>query len=205
MATRPLLIILTRKFKMIKLLDLTNPRHQQIVAEEIARAKRIIKEAATDRFLQSAASNLYAQMRGKAASKDTLMNRLNSMPLANRLNKDELAKIVGYAMDEMGLTTESTPSKLDAVKIVRWIESNTSKLADYTYASGGATKNVNEIIKWLRSGRASQSYLKGLIDDMDLLVGVAIDDVDFHKDSETPGFGDISAKSNPRDMGYNLD
>ena len=144
-------------------------------------------------------------MRGKAASKDTLMNRLNSMPLANRLNKDELAKIVGYAMDEMGLTTESTPSKLDAVKIVRWIESNTSKLADYTYASGGATKNVNEIIKWLRSGRASQSYLKGLIDDMDLLVGVAIDDVDFHKDSETPGFGDISAKSNPRDMGYNLD
>jgi hypothetical protein len=40
---------------------------------------------------------------------------------------------------------------------------------------------------------------------MDLLAGVAIDDVDFYKDSETPGFGDIGAKTNPRDMGYNLD
>ena len=73
-----------------------------------------IKEAANDRFLQSAARNLAGQMRGKAASKDTLMNRLNSMPLANRLNKEELAKIVNYAMTEMGLTTESTSSKLDA-------------------------------------------------------------------------------------------
>jgi hypothetical protein len=189
---------------MIKLLDLTNPRHQQIVAEEIARAKRIIKEAASDRFLQSAARNLAGQMRGKAASKDTLMNRLNSMPLANRLNKEELATIVGYAMTEMGLTTESTPSKLDAVKIIRWIESNTSKLSDYTYASDGVTKNVNELIKWLRSGRASQSYLKGLIDDMDLLDGIAIDDADFQKDPET-SLGDLRPTINPRDLGYKLD
>ena len=189
---------------MIKLLDLTNPRHQQIVAEEIARAKRIIKEAATDKFLQSAARNLAGQMRGKAASEGTLMTSLLRMPLANRLTKDELAKIVGYAMTEMGLTTESTPSKLDAVKIVRWIESNTSKLADYTYTSGGVTKNVNELIKWLKYGRASQSYLKGLIDDMDLLAGVAIDDVDFQKDPETP-LGDLRPTINPRDLGYKLD
>jgi len=189
---------------MIKLLDLTNPRHQQIVAEEIARAKRIIKEAASDRFLQSAARNLAGQMRGKAASEGTLMTRLLRMPLANRLTKDELAKIVGYAMTEMGLTTKSTPSKLDAVKIVRWIESNTSKLADYTYTSGGVTKNVNELIKWLKYGRASQSYLKGLIDDMDLLDGIAIDDADFQKDPETP-LGDVRPTINPRDLGYKLD
>lgn len=190
---------------MIKLLDLTNARHQQIVAEEIARAKRIIKEAASDRFLQSAASNLAKQMQGKSASKDTLMNSLNSMPLAASLKQDELDKIVNYAMTGMGISAAPASNKLDAVKIVRWMKSNTSKLSGYSYASGGVTKTAVEIINWLSSSRASQSYLKGLIDDMDLLAGVAIDDADFKKDPETPGFGDISAKSNPRDMGYNLD
>lgn len=196
---------------MIKLLDLTNARHQQIVAEEIARAKRIIKEAASDRFLHSAASNLAKQMQGKSASKDTLMNRLNSMPLAASLKQDELDKIVNYAMtgmyDKYFSEKSAAPAsnKLDAVKIVRWMKPNTSKLSGYSYTAGGVTKTAVEIIDWLSSGRASQSYLKGLIDDMDLLAGVAIDDADFYKDSETSGFGDISAKSNPRDMGYNLD
>jgi len=67
----------------------------------------IVNEAATDRFLQSAARNLAKQMRGKSASRDTLMNRLNSMPLASRLKSDELDKIVDYAMQEMGLINES--------------------------------------------------------------------------------------------------
>jgi hypothetical protein len=67
----------------------------------------IVNEAATDRFLQSAARNLVKQMRGKSASRDTLMNRLNSMPLASRLKSDELDKIVDYAMQEMGLINES--------------------------------------------------------------------------------------------------
>lgn len=190
---------------MIKLLDLTNPKHQKIVAEEIARAKRILKEAASDRFLQSAARNLAAQMQGKAASETTLMNRLNRMPLANRLAKSDLDKIVGYAMKEMGLDVASAAGELDYAKIVKWIEGNQSMLSGYKYESGGVAKNVDEIIKWIRSGRASQSYLKGLIDDMDKLEGVAIDDAQFYKEAETPGFGNISAKTNPRDMGYSLD
>lgn len=63
----------------------------------------VVTEAATDRFLQSAARNLAKQMRGKSASRTTLMNRLNSMPLANMLKPDELEKIIDYAMQEMGL------------------------------------------------------------------------------------------------------
>jgi len=62
-----------------------------------------VNEAATDRFLKSAAYNLALQMRGKSASRTTLMNRLNSMPLANELKSDELDKIIDYAMEEMGL------------------------------------------------------------------------------------------------------
>lgn len=57
-----------------------------------------INESATDRFLQSAASNLVKQMKNKAISKDTLMNKLNSMPLAAKLKSDELDIIVNYAM-----------------------------------------------------------------------------------------------------------
>ena len=62
-----------------------------------------VNEAATDRFLKGAAYNLALQMRGKAASRTTLMNRLNRMPLANYLKRDELEKIVDYTMEEMGL------------------------------------------------------------------------------------------------------
>ena len=69
--------------------------------------KESINEATTDRFLQSAARNLAKQMRGKSASRDTLMNRLNSMPLASRLKSDELDKIINYTMQEMGLINEA--------------------------------------------------------------------------------------------------
>jgi hypothetical protein len=37
----------------MKIVDLTNPRHQQILAEEIHRAKRIISELADDRKLSA--------------------------------------------------------------------------------------------------------------------------------------------------------
>ena len=69
--------------------------------------KESVNEVATDRFLKSAARNLAGQMRGKSASRDTLMNRLNSMPLANRLKSDELDKIIDYTMQEMGLINEA--------------------------------------------------------------------------------------------------
>jgi len=74
--------------------------------DEIERRAAMIgleEGTATDRFLQSVASNLAKQMRGKAASRTTLKNRLNSMPLANRIAPDELEKIIDYTMQEMGL------------------------------------------------------------------------------------------------------
>tara|TARA_R110000751_G_scaffold11664_1_gene40735 strand:- start:584 stop:1477 length:894 start_codon:yes stop_codon:yes gene_type:complete len=89
---------------------------------KIKLTKESVNETATDRFLQSSARNLAKQMRGKSASRDTLMNRLNSMPLASRLKPDELEKIVDYAMQEMGLIDEGegesylTPKAFDKNK-----------------------------------------------------------------------------------------
>ena len=92
----------------------------------------VVNEAATDRFLQSAARNLAKQMRGKSASRTTLMNRLNSMPLANSLKPDELEKIIDYAMQEMGLNEEkdqtNDKSKIDG----EGIETGLKKKADET-------------------------------------------------------------------------
>jgi len=93
-----------------------------IVDKVLALVKESVNEEATDRFLQSAARNLAKQMRGKSASRDTLMNRLNSMPLASRLKSDELDKIVNYVMQEMGLIDEGegegylTPKAFDKNK-----------------------------------------------------------------------------------------
>ena len=71
-------------------------------------------------------------MRGKSASRTTLMNRLNSMPLANSLKPDELEKIIDYAMQEMGLNEEkdqtNDKSKIDG----EGIETGLKKKADET-------------------------------------------------------------------------
>ena len=89
-----------------------NAEDISVLKDKIKTFKGMLKqgnldEAATERFLQSSARNLAGQMRGKSASRDTLMNRLNSMPLANRLKSDELDKIIDYTMQEMGLINEA--------------------------------------------------------------------------------------------------
>ena len=89
-----------------------NAEDISVLKDKIKTFKGMLKqgnldEAATERFLKSAARNLAGQMRGKSASRDTLMNRLNSMPLANRLKSDELDKIIDYTMQEMGLINEA--------------------------------------------------------------------------------------------------
>lgn len=108
---------------MIKLLDLTNPRHQKLVAEEIARAKRIVRE-------QSMRAN------------DTNM--------------------------------------LVAFKILDWMQNNKKLVGNFVYTTSNGNQSYSQIMQVLDRGNPSQSYLKGLIDDMDKLEGVAIDDQDFY-------------------------
>jgi len=109
---------------MIKLLDLLNPRHQQIVAEEIARAKRIIREQ---------------------SMKTDVVNMLA------------------------------------AYKILDWMKNNEQLVAKFVYKTETGNQSYFQILNVLERGNPSQSYLKGLIDDMDKLEGVAIDDVDFYE------------------------
>jgi hypothetical protein len=85
-----------------------------------------VNEAANDRFLQSAARNLAKQMRGKSASRTTLKNRLNSMPLASRLKPDELEKIIDYTMEEMGLAESVNEGKFKKGQTVKYIVPGTS-------------------------------------------------------------------------------
>lgn len=106
-----------------------------------------VNEAASDRFLQSAARNLAKQMRGKSASRTTLMNRLNSMPLANRIKPDELDKIVDYAMQEMGLTEAEEGMDLQSL-ISDYIE-EVNRVADELrdleqYVAGGIDRYADE-------------------------------------------------------------
>jgi hypothetical protein len=108
---------------MIKLLDLTNPRHQKMVAEEIARAKRIIKEQSMD-------------------TADTNM--------------------------------------LVAFKILEWMRSNAKLVGNFVYKTSSGEQSYMQIMRVVDRGNPSQLYLKGLIDDMDKLEGVAIDDQDFY-------------------------
>jgi hypothetical protein len=120
----------------MKIFDFKNPRHIEILREELQRAKQI-------------------------------MSNSNSRSLT-----------------EMSSEFDATP-KLDPFIVANWMESNRDLLQGYTFSSGGASKQVLDIIEWLRRGSASQFYIQSLIDDMDKLDGVAIDDHEFYKKSET--------------------
>lgn len=108
---------------MINLLDLTNPRHQLIVVEEIARAKRIIKEQS----MRTGDTNMLA-----------------------------------------------------AFKILDWMQNNKKLVRNFVYTTPNGNQSYFQIIQVLDRGNPSQSYLKGLIDKLDTLEGVAIDDLDFY-------------------------
>lgn len=117
---------------MIKLLDLTNPRHRQIVAEEIARAKRIVREQS--------------------------------------MKTDNVNMLAAY-------------------KILDWMKDNKNLVGNFVYNTTNGNQSYFRIMQILDRGNPSQSYLKGLIDDMDKLEGVAIDDQDFYDDDskQIPG------------------
>jgi hypothetical protein len=108
---------------MINLLDLTNPRHQLIVVEEISRAKRIIKEQS----MRTGDTNMLA-----------------------------------------------------AFKILDWMQNNKKLVGNFVYTTSTGNQSYFQIMRVLDRGNPSQSYLKGLIDKLDTLEGVAIDDLDFY-------------------------
>jgi hypothetical protein len=93
-----------------------------------------------DRFLQSAGWNLAMQMRGKSASRTTLSNRLNRMPLANRLKPDELEKIIDYAMEEMGLNEAIDTNDPVLMKMRASMDARKKKKSDFGKEYGDAVK-----------------------------------------------------------------
>lgn len=113
-----------------------------------------VNESATDRFLQSAASNLVKQMKNKAISKDTLMNKLNSMPLAAKLKSDELDIIVNYAMsiiDEDLAITEAASVPSNVLEFAKrkgsYATALVKKAADWAEKAGKRITNGTAIGK----------------------------------------------------------
>jgi len=105
----------------MKIVDLTIPRHQEILIEEIKRAKLVLSE-------------------------------LTDKP------------------------------RLDSNKIASWLADNEELVGNFTHVG----QPYSKFIKFIESGRASQYYLKTLIDALDHIEGVAIDDADFYAGAQKP-------------------
>jgi hypothetical protein len=132
----------------MKFFNLTDPRHQQILVEEIIRARRIISEQSR-----------------------TVVDNTVAAPSST--------------------TTQKPAQRLAKWKIASWLEQNAEldALQSYKFNSNGIMQDYSVILNVLKSGNPSQSYLKSLIDDLDMLAGVAIDDRDFYDDNskQIPG------------------
>jgi hypothetical protein len=173
---------------------------------------------ATDRFLQSVASNLAQQMRGKAASRTTLKNRLNRTPLANRIDPDELEKIIDYTMQEMGLEEgidknisleegASTEEKRIAMSAIK-------RIAKYRGVSNDEAKNdlirAAKEIGDLKEGQLTESKeaglneLRGILDQAGSLGEEARNIIESYfprylRQAEAYGAFDFVESSNPYD------
>ena len=241
----------------MKFFNLTDPRHQQILVEEIIRARRIINEQSqrfssgnrgttaakfiepvdeamdindpvlmkmraakmkaanagddgNDKFFAKNA----ARLRKLKALKDKRAQIMRDMeqeaepeggPIADRygdmLNKLDQAIAMLQTPEEKDVdntvaapnstTTQKTVQRLAKWKIASWLEQNAEldALQSYKFNSNGIMQDYSAILNILKSGNPRQSYLKSLIDDLDMLAGVAIDDQDFYDDNskQIPG------------------
>jgi hypothetical protein len=80
------------------------------------------------------------------------------------------------------LSEISDMPKLDSNKIAKWLTDNEELIGSFTHNG----QPYSNFIKFIKSGRASQYYLKTLIDALDHVEGVAIDDADFYVGQQKP-------------------
>lgn len=150
----------------MKIFDFNNPNHIKILKEELNRAKRLLEYNESNEWkrltptlrklaLQSADDDMGSDFADEYAESDWMQ-----IPDAIT-NRIDLSKFI-------------LPKKVDTASLAQWIETNKDKIGTGALYTEVGSHSVNDVIKFLQSGRASQYYCAEVIAAI-LMRGVMID------------------------------
>lgn len=159
----------------MKIFDDTNPKHIQILKEEIQRAKRILREYNESEIWK----NLSADVRRAA-----LMSVDDDMgpDFADEYEDTDWMQLPDVITNRLDIKRFDIPDNIDPYALANFIQQNSSKLPSEPWyqASVGPKLRTDQIVKLLQSGLTSTKYLTKDIVAHLLAVSNTID-VDFNK------------------------
>ena len=169
----------------MKIFDINNPKHVQILKEELVRAKRILREYNESEIWK----NLSIAVRQAA-----LMSVDDDMgpDFADEYADTEWMQLPDVITNRLDLDKFNVPDNINPMALADFIQQNSSKLPkDAWYqASVGPKLRTDQIVKLLQSGLTSTNTLtKDIIAHM-LAIGNFIN-IDFDKLIDKPMSGSV--------------
>jgi hypothetical protein len=169
----------------MKIFDENNPKHIQILKEELKRAKRIIREYNESEIWKNLSSDI---------RKAALMSVDDDMgpDFADEYADTEWMQLPDVITNRLDLDKFNIPNNINPMALADFIQQNSSKLPkDAWYqASVGPKLRTDQIVKLLQSGLTSTNYLtKDIISHM--LATANFIDIDFNKLIDKPMSGSV--------------
>jgi hypothetical protein len=169
----------------MKIFDENNPKHIQILKEELKRAKRIIREYNESEIWKNLSSDV---------RKVALMSVDDDMgpDFADEYADTEWMQLPDVITNRLDLDKFNIPDNINPMALADFIQQNSSKLPkDAWYqASVGPKLRTDQIVKLLQSGLTSTNYLtKDIIAHM--LATANFIDIDFNKLIDKPMSGSV--------------
>jgi hypothetical protein len=169
----------------MKIFDENNPKHIQILKEELKRAKRIIREYNESEIWKNLSSDI---------RKAALMSVDDDMgpDFADEYADTEWMQLPDVITNRLDLDKFNIPDNINPMALADFIQQNSSKLPkDAWYqASVGPKLRTDQIVKLLQSGLTSTNYLtKDIIAHM--LATANFIDIDFNKLIDKPMSGSV--------------
>jgi hypothetical protein len=171
----------------MKIFDHTNPRHIQILKEELNRVKLLMEYNEAEEW-----KRLTPMMR-----KVALMSADKEMgeDFAYEYKDEEWLNIPDTITNRIDLSKFILPKQVDPYALAQWIETNESKLGTGVLYRGTATHNVDRVIEFLRRGNPSQYYCAEVIANI-LKRGIVIDFKELEKNTTPAPSTPTNYKSN---------
>lgn len=139
----------------MKIFDFKNPKHVQILKEELVRAKRILKEYNENEMW----NNMPEPLRRVA-----LLSADDDMgpDFADEYADMDWMRIPDTITNRINLSDFALPKRVSKTKLAEWLKTNRSKLGSGVLYPD-ANHSVDGVIKFLEQGNPSQYYIAKVI------------------------------------------
>lgn len=138
----------------MKIFDINNPKHVQILREELVRAKRILREYNESEIWKNLSTDI---RRAALMSVDDDMGP----DFADEYEDTDWMQLPDVITNRIDLDKFNIPDNINPMALADFIQQNSSKLPNDAWyqASVGPKLRTDQIVKLLQSGLTSTNYL----------------------------------------------